>query len=127
VALFKKETGTDAMIASILIDIENIKARLDNIEKYLREKEAKELEKAGGFVSRIFGFEGDEDFDKLVNICSNIATKDQNFVFDYNRDSKEIFIYGDDKDSLHKRAMWLVKKTEIKGLKYSLGAGEKSG
>lgn len=72
------------------------------------------------FTSTIRGFENEEDYEKFHNICSDIATRDETFKFEGNPDAKEIYLYSSDKNLLHKKSMWLMKKTNISGIKYTI-------
>jgi hypothetical protein len=82
-----------------------------------------ELDKVIGeqkrFTATIMGFLNTEDFEKVSNILGDIACKDS---IQYERDTEamEIHIFDDDKDRLHKRAMWLVKKTDTPNIYYKV-------
>jgi hypothetical protein len=89
---------------------DNIYDKLIKIEKAIEPKQFK----------AIFKLFSDEDFEKLNGICSEIASKDESFIYDANYDDKEIILFSEDKDQLHKKSMWLVNKTGIQDLKYKV-------
>jgi hypothetical protein len=95
--------------AKFLID-----ALIDSVIKPLKEIEEKK------FYSTIAGFESENDLEKFSNICSDIALKDESFHFDVNRDMMEVEISDINKDKLHKRSLWLVKKTGIPNIYYKV-------
>jgi hypothetical protein len=104
--------------AMIISDLNKLEKRVTDLENKFEKKNQKEKPKET--VGVIRGFEKDQDFEKLMNICSDIADKDDTFQYDSNRESREIYFKGKDNDQLHKRGMWLIKKTGIEGLKYTL-------
>lgn len=56
---------------------------------------------------RMHGFSDDEK-QPLLSVMSSIANKDSSFIF--SSDDKFVYLEGDDKDLLMKRAMWLNRK-----------------
>lgn len=106
-------------------DLKIIKQKIDVIGEALSElikdmKTIKELIIPKTFTSTIKGFEVPEDYEKLKLICSDLTMKDETFKFEANDDDKEIYIYLEDKDQLHKKSMWLIKRTGIEGIKYTI-------
>jgi hypothetical protein len=100
--------------------IADMEIRFSELEKKFAEIEKIKEAMPKEFCSTIKGFENDEDYQKLHSICTDIATKDESFKFDGNSEAREIYIYSFDKDKLHKRSMWLVKKTGIENLIYTI-------
>ena len=80
-------------------------------------KERKE-KKEKAYESVIYGFKTFEDYENFVRICREIMEKDMSF--DFEERGKTIAIFSDNKDELHKRSLWLVKKTGIEDLKYTV-------
>jgi len=70
--------------------------------------------------SMIFGFKSQEDFEKMVNVCIDIAKKDSTFVFSADPVNIAVYLFGIDADDLHKKSMWLINKVGIEGLKYKV-------
>ena len=93
--------------------LEEIRDRIDLLIRYF-------IPKAESYSSIIMGFESEEDLEKFANICSDIALRDEGFRFDVNREMKEVCVTDDNKDKLHKRSMWLVKKTNISNIYYKI-------
>jgi hypothetical protein len=50
---------------------------------------------------------------EVFSVCDDIRKKDKSF--DFTPLTKSLILYDKDKDKLHKRALWLVKK--VKGIK----------
>lgn len=107
-------------------EIEQIKERLKDLEEVVKELirilESKEPTKPSEpkkmLRAEIYGFANEADKEKFIKICKDIAAKDETFNFKITE--RNITIYGDDKENLHKRGMWLVKRTGLEGLKYSV-------
>jgi hypothetical protein len=111
----KIEKIAEAM-SYVIEDVGRIEARVIELEKTVFSKSEGEKR----LQSTIKGFENDDDFDRVYNICAEISGGDETFKFDGDRDSREIFIYSENKDELHKKSLWLVFKTGVKGLKYTI-------
>jgi hypothetical protein len=118
--MFEKKEKPDLNIDIRLSQIDNLNKQFESFKKDFDEleKRVKELDERTKPMSAIITGLTEETFQKLLNICSDISAKDETFVFDGNREALEVYIYGKDKDILHKRAMWLIKKTGIDGLRY---------
>jgi hypothetical protein len=79
-----------------------------------------DAKKIKDFRARIFNFPDVEAYTKFKNICKGISLKDETFKYYTDDKNIEVLITSNNKDDLHKRGTWLVKKTEITGLKYSV-------
>jgi hypothetical protein len=118
--------GKKTEIEDILKKIEEMEKRIAQTESYLKAIQDDiydkmiELEKMLGpkKFTAVFQLSSLEDFNKLSSICSEIASKDGSFVFLTDTDNKEISVFSENKNELHKKCMWLVTKTGIEGLKY---------
>ena len=128
--MFGKDKKKENMYVDLGQDLIGLGDRIVKLEEKVKElelrldrrKEEPDTRKPikGEFVSVITGFTSDLDFDHFRNICSDIATKDETFNFDTNEETKEVEIYHNDKDELHKKSLWLINRTEISGLKYAV-------
>jgi hypothetical protein len=122
--MFEKKNrfeNIEAMIETLRDELGVVALKLEELEKKFNEFEKiKEKILPREFVSTIRGFETEEDYQKFHDICTDIAIKDDTFKFEGNREAKEIYIYLNDKDLLHKKSMWLIKKTNISNLKYTI-------
>lgn len=63
-----------------------------------------------------------EDFEKMRQVCLDIAKKDETFKFSFSLGTKQgiervLRVQSDTKNQAHQRGTWLVKKT-IPGLLY---------
>jgi len=101
------EEKIDKIGEALAMLIEDVK----NLKEALSEKE---------FCSTITGFESEEDFEKFRNILSDIGLKDESVKWAANHEEKEVYLYSKSKDELHKKSLWLIHKTGIKGLKYKI-------
>jgi phage shock protein A len=75
------------------------------------------------FISTIYGFQNSEDFEKMVKVLEDIALRDETLIWSGNADAREIVLYSTDKDALHKKSMWFVKKVGIANLSYRVEEG----
>ena len=69
------------------------------------------------------GIKDEETKNKLESICRDINQRDPSFRFAIRKSTlpkyKWLLIVGSsDKDTAHRRGMWLIKKTGIEGLLY---------
>jgi len=116
--MFGKDKRTEKIGEAVAILIKDV----EDIKKRVAELEAKNTPRGSGeFVSVISGFGSEEDFDKFKHICTEIASKDGSFKFSINTLNKETYLQSSNRDELHKKSMWLIKKTGIENLKYTIG------
>jgi uncharacterized protein YoxC len=126
--------------ANLIKDVQRIESKVDQIKETIdkwenmrpkgRPKKTPEdvdreiAEEANVGMSKveatIEGFQTQEAYDKLKKICEDITIKDETFRFEADDDNLEITIKSENKDDLHRRCMWLVKKTDIQNLKYNV-------
>jgi len=116
--MFEKKNKDEEM-KKLWALVQLLQEQLNRIEERLNKLELV-MAKERTYTSTIKGFNTEEDYQKFHDICSEIAIKDETFKFEGNREAKEIYIYLDDKDKLHKRSMWFIKKTNISNLKYTI-------
>jgi hypothetical protein len=123
--MFEKKNKSDEEINKLWANaiklgekIDELEEKLNKLKESLKAKEEKMEEKT--FKSTISGFITPEDYKKMEGICYDIADKDKTFEFEANSDIEEIYVYSPDKDQLHKKCMWLIKKTNIEELKYTI-------
>lgn len=106
--IFKRNDDLEKKIEIIGQGVAELIKDVKEIKEQLKKK----------FVSEIFGFKNEEDFNKFLKICNDIAKKDSEFK--YGKGELKIYLFSHDKDELHKKSMWLIKKTGIDGLYYSV-------
>jgi len=119
--MFEKKNkieGIETELGIVKTELSVVEKRLIELEEKFREFE--QAIKPREYVSTIRGFETEEDYQKFHDICTDIAIKDESFKFEGNREAREIYVYLSDKDLLHKKSMWLIKKTNISNLKYTI-------
>jgi len=85
------------------------------VSELIKERE-KVKEKEKKYEAVIYGFRTPEDYENFLKICESISEKDMGFEFE--EKGKAIVILSNDKDELHKKSLWLVKKTGLSDLKY---------
>jgi hypothetical protein len=101
--------------------MDGLESRIEIMETILKnELKDKGAEPPKAYRATISGFSTGEDYEHLHKICEEISGKDMTFMFAGNPDALEIEIFSSDKDKLHQKAMWLIKKTNIEGLKYKV-------
>jgi hypothetical protein len=119
--MFEKKNKFDEEINKLWANAFKLAEKIDELEKKLNKmEESFKAKEEREYVSTIKGFETGEDYQKFHDICTDIAIKDETFKFEGNREAKEITVYSSDKDLLHKKSMWLIKKTNISSLKYTI-------
>jgi hypothetical protein len=118
--IFKPKANTGEELLSLEKKYEEMQRKLNDLEKKLNAMETKFAPTEAKLVSKITGFGGEEEYEKMKNICEDISLKDESFRFRGNKESMEIFLESGDRDSLHKKSMWLIKKTGIKNLRYEV-------
>jgi hypothetical protein len=89
-----------------------VKGKKGKIEKRIEERVESKVKKTK-FVSVVRNFADDEHFSYIIKICEKIRDKDDGFVFFASADKKEIYIFGDDKNDLHRRSCWLVNRADV--------------
>jgi hypothetical protein len=127
--MFNKKDDVKEAFDEIKVEIARIKGRLEYLELMMKKRnDGDSISELSHQYSRdpkkylaiIKGFESDENFETLRAICETIAVKDETFIFESDSSSKEIAIKGSDKNELHKRALWLIKRTQLPSLKYDI-------
>lgn len=66
---------------------------------------------------KLYNFANEEERQVIIKILGKIAKKDDTFKFEY--DKSVIYVIGDNKDTLMKRGVWIVKKLN-ENLKFTL-------
>lgn len=72
------------------------------------------------WVSIVSGFETESDFKKFVDIISEIGLRDETIKFVSSPEKMKVYILLDDFNQLHKKSLWMISKTDVQGLKYSV-------
>jgi len=108
-------------VAKLIGEMKELQIKVDSLTKTLSVMVGKQKEEKT-FRATFTGFENFEDFDKFMNICSNIAVRDETFNYEINRTANEISIFTKGQNEIHKKAMWLISKTGIRknNLKYKV-------
>lgn len=113
----KKEEAKTTMdeLLAIREELNHLKEKMNRLEELFQGKK-----QAYPTKSTISGFTDGDSLERLHRICLEIASKDASFKSDMDTSSMTITLYGDNKDVLHRRSMWLINKTGVQGLKYKI-------